>query len=83
MRWFISFWYEDKSLAFQDSRKTPSCRQVVKSSQNISIRFGAAIFSILFGIPFSPGVLLTFALLTAFSTSLAVTGGIDRSAVVC
>ena len=64
---------------FQGSGKTPSCRQIVKSY--VLIRFYAAIFSILFGVPSSPGVLLTSSLLTAFSTSLAVTGGINKSAV--
>ena len=82
LRWFIYFWYENKSLPFSGFREN-SILQVVKSSQNTSIRFCAAIFSILFGIPSSPGVLLTSTLLTAFSISLAVTGGIGKSAIVC
>ena len=80
LRWFIYFWYENKSLPFSGFREN-SILQVVKSSQNTSIRFCAAIFSILFGIPSSPGVLLTSTLLTAFSISLAVTGGIDAGLI--
>ena len=53
----------------------------MNSLPNISIRFCAAIFSILFGIPTSPSVLLMYTLLNAFSTSLAVTGGVDRSGI--